>query len=248
MRKLLCMLAVTLASSCAVAESITLTNGEWLPLQSETLPQGGVLSRIVSEAFALQGVTVRYVYRPWPRAFAEAQSGAAQGSIVWSEGAAGSERNRDFYFSDVVFEGKSVFFHRKGFDFSWSSYAELARYRVGGVAGYEYSFEQEPGMRIDRAPTDEMCMRKLLAKRFDVFPSSLEVGMYTLRRHFTPSEAAQITVHQGRPYNATRYHLILPRKLASSPRYIKLFNQGLQKLRSSGRYAEHMADLQAGRY
>jgi polar amino acid transport system substrate-binding protein len=243
-------LALTLAlhAPLAAAEDITLINGEWLPLLSEHLPGNGVLSRVVTEAFALEGVTVHYVFRPWPRALAEAEKGIAQGTLVWSKGAPNSARTRNFVYSDVLFEGKSVFFHRTGFAFAWKTYADLARYRIGGVLGYEYDFEGTPGLRIDRGPTEELSMRKLLAGRFDLYPTVREVGMYTLRTHFTAQEAAGIRLAAGRPYNLTRYHLLLPRRLADTPRRMEVFNRGLRRLKESGRYGELMANAEAGRY
>jgi polar amino acid transport system substrate-binding protein len=244
MVKLLFVLTLMLAPPLARADDITLTNGEWRPYLSEALPHQGVLSRIVTEAFALEGVTVHYVFRPWPRAYAEARQGVAQGSIVWSGGAPGSTRKRDFLFSDVVYEEMSVFFHRKDVVFNWSSFPDLLNYRVGGVAGYEYQFENIPGMRIDRAANDELCMRKLLAGRFDIFPASLGVGLDVLRERLTPAEAAQITWHPG-AYNKTRYHLILSREFKRAPHYAALFNKGLKRLKDSGRYAEYLADLGA---
>ena len=248
MAKLLLVLTLALAAMPARAEQITLTSGEWRPYLSEQLPHYGVLSRIVSEAFALEGVTVRYVFRPWPRALAEAQQGSAQGSVVWSVGAPGSSRNRDFHFSHLVYEDKSGFFYRKDFPFTWTNINEVAiKYKVGGVAGYEYAFEKLPGALIDRAPSDELAMRKLLAGRFDVFPSSLGVGMYVLRTRFTPDEASRIAYHPG-TFAKTRYHLILPRSLASSKRHLKLFNKGLRRLKDSGRYDQYLADLDAGKY
>lgn len=245
----LALIMVLLASAMpsARADDLTLTNGEWRPYLSEQLPHYGVLSRIVSEAFALEGVTVHYVFRPWPRALAEARNGPAHGSVVWSKGSPGSARNRDFYFSDEVYEDKSVFFHRKDFPFHWTSLPDLVNYRIGGVAGYEYSFEKLPGIRIDRAPNDELSMRKLLAGRFDVFPSTLDVGMYILRTHFSAEDAARITYNPG-SYRATHYHLILPRARARSSYYLALFNKGLKRLKASGRYDEYLADLNAGKY
>lgn len=241
-------LALLLGLPGARAADITLISGEWLPLLSEQLPGNGVLSRVVSEAFALEGVTVRYVFRPWPRALAEAEKGIAQGTLVWSKGAPNSARSHNFVYSDVVFEGKSVFFQRADFAFKWNNYADLAKYRIGGVLGYEYDFEGTPGLRIDRAPTEELSMRKLLAGRFDLYPTVREVGMYTLRTRFTPGEAAGIRQADGRPYNLTRYHLLLPRRLAGTPATMALFNKGLRRLKESGRYAALMADLEAGRY
>lgn len=241
-------LALLAGAPCARAEDITLISGEWLPLLSEHLPGNGVLSRVVTEAFALEGVTVHYIFRPWPRALAEAEKGIAQGTLVWSKGAPGSARSRHFAYSDIVFEGRSVFFQRRGFDFTWRTYADLAKYRIGGVLGYEYDFEGTPGVRIDRAPTEELSMRKLLAGRFDLYPTVREVGMYTLRTRFTAQEAAAIGEAPGRAYNLTRYHLLLPRSLAATQHNLALFNRGLRRLKESGRYGQLMADLEAGRY
>src|SRR5476651_659039 len=110
----------------AAQEVITLSNGEWPPYLSAAAPFHGPISRIVSEAFALEGVTVQYTFRPWSRAYAEAVSGSVNGSIVWSGPIPGADRAKHFYFSDVVFEGESVFFHLKSYPFEWNRFDQLA--------------------------------------------------------------------------------------------------------------------------
>ncbi len=241
------LLAYALAAPMAWAETITLSNGEWLPYLSESLPHNGAVSRIVSEAFALEGVTVHYVFRPWQRAYAEAQRGVVNGSVVWSLGGDNSERVRDFLFSDPVLEAQSVFFIRKGTSFRWTRDEELAGLRIGGVAGYDYRFEGLPGIRVDRAPTEELNLRKLLAGRVDIVPASLDVGLYILRTRFKPEDAAGIVVAPGR-YNITQYRLIMRRADKANAGYIERFNRGLRKLKDSGKYDQYMADLAAGRY
>jgi polar amino acid transport system substrate-binding protein len=241
------LLFCLLAAPWARAETITLSNGEWLPYLSETLPHYGAVSRIVSEAFALEGITVNYVFRPWPRAYAEAQRGLVQGSLVWSVGPPATERAREFLSSDTVLEAQSVFFHRKGYHFTWTRDADLAGLRVGGVAGYEYRFEDVPGLHLDRAPTEELNLRKLVAGRVDVVAASLDVGRYILRTKFKPEEAAGITVAAaGR--GSTQYRLIMRRADAANAGYIERFNRGLRKLKESGKYDQYLADLEAGRY
>lgn len=236
-----------MSSPLAGAETITLSNGEWLPYLSQSLPHFGAVSRVVTEAFALEGITVKYVFRPWPRAYAEAQRGLVAGSLVWSVGEARTDRAREFLSSDVVLESHSVFFHRKGFDFRWRSDADLAGIRIGGVAGYEYRFEGIAGITIERAQTEELNLRKLVAGRVDVVPASLDVGRYILRTKFKPEEAASIVATPGRYYN-TQYRLIMRRADAASAGYIERFNRGLRKLKESGKYNEYMAGLAVGRY
>jgi polar amino acid transport system substrate-binding protein len=245
--KWIAYLICAFAAPLAWAETITLSNGEWLPYMSESLPHYGPISRIVTEAFALEGITVNYVFRPWPRAYAEAQRGLVNGSVVWSIDEGESERSRDFLSSDTVLESQSVFFMRKGYQFRWTKDADLAGLRIGGVAGYEYRFEGMPGMHLDRAPTEELNFRKLVAGRVDIVPTNLDVGRYILRTSFKPEEAAGVAVAPGF-YNITQYRLIMRRADRANAAYIERFNRGLRKLKESGKFDQYMADLVAGRY
>jgi polar amino acid transport system substrate-binding protein len=229
-----------LSINSRAGEVITLTSGEWLPYISEKSPHYGPISRIVTEAFALEGIQVKYVFRPWSRAYAEAAYGSANGSIVWSMAKRYTDRRRDFLVSDAVFDSQSVLFYLKTFPWDGKS---LAGARMGGTAGYEYTFDKNPLIKMDRAAaTDALNFRKLLAGRFDLFPASLDVGRHIMRAELSPEQAAQIT-WDPKPYNTTQYHLLLNKKDASSGRYLELFNKGLKKLKDSGKYAEYMQAL-----
>lgn len=82
MRPFLLFCALLLASASA-AESVRLTNGEWPPYLGERLPHHGVASRIVAEAFALEGIEVRWEFHPWARSLKMAGQGERDGSAVW---------------------------------------------------------------------------------------------------------------------------------------------------------------------
>ncbi|MES2296267.1 MAG: transporter substrate-binding domain-containing protein [Pseudomonadota bacterium] len=244
---LLCLAWTLAAAASARADPVvTLSNGEWPPYMSEHARQQGAVSQIVREAFALEGVKVKYVFRPWKRAMVEAERGEVDGSVVWSTGSAGSARERLFYFSDVVIESSTVFFHLKSTRFDWNNYADLAQVSIGGTAGYEYLFEGA-NIKIERAASDDINFRKLLAGRFTIFPSDLYGGQALLKEHFTPDEIARIT-HHPKPYDVTRYHLLMARKLKANAHYIELFNRGLKRLRESGKYGEIIGAMQRGEY
>lgn len=234
------LLSMLLSMHARAGEVITLASGEWLPYISEKSAHHGPISRIVTEAFALEGIEVKYVFRPWSRAYVEAAADSANGTIVWSAAKRDTTRRRDFYFSDVVFEGKSVLFHLKTFRWDGKS---LAGMRVGGTAGYEYSFDKDPRIKIDRAAvSDELNFRKLLAGRFDLFPASLDVGRHIMRTELSPEQAGLIT-WDPKAYNVTEYHLLLNKKNPANSRYLALFNQGLKKLKDSGKYAAYLQPL-----
>lgn len=236
-----CVLA--LSTGAGAAEIVTLTNCEWAPYTSQQLPHYGPMSRIVTEAFALEGVQVRYVFRPTGRAYAEAAEDHANGAVFWSTSHRDSDRQRRFYFSDVVFDGQSVLFHLKGYPFRWHGYEQLAGVRMGGTAGYEYTFDKYPYIQMDRtAVSDELNFRKLAAGRFDVFPANLDVGRAIMRSVLTPEQADLIT-WDATPYNVTHYHLMLNRKNRNNPRLLVLFNKGLKRLKDSGKYADYLREL-----
>jgi polar amino acid transport system substrate-binding protein len=246
-RQSMCASGLWLIACAARGEDvITLTSGEWPPYISQQAPEYGVISRIVTAAFAQEGVRVNYLFRPWSRAYAEAANGGANGSIIWSTSTRGTQRTRDFYASEVVFEGRSVFFHRKNYAFRWQGEAQLPGLRIGGTAGYEYRFEKYPGVKIDRtAASDERNFQKLVAGRFDLLPVNLDVGLEIMRRHLTPEQAAQLT-WDPHPYNVTGYHLLLNKKNPDHRRYLERFNRGLKKLRESGGYAQYLQSATTG--
>ncbi|PHV12859.1 substrate-binding periplasmic protein [Chitinimonas sp. BJB300] len=223
---------VFLLQSFMAAADVTLTNGEWPPYLSEHLKYYGIASHIITDAFAHAGIKVQYVFRPWKRAYLEAENGKFDGSVVWTYE---KERAEKFHFSDPIFEGKSVFFHLKSFSFNWTTFDDLVPVRVGGTLGYSYEFEKNPAIQVQRADNDVDNFKKLLAGRFDIFPSEMNVGYATLQQNFTPAEVSQIT-HHPRAYNVVTYHLILTKSKTDSKKLLTSFNKGLKALRDSGKY------------
>lgn len=234
-RKMLIIAASAfLLLSSSNKEVIYITNGEWLPYLSENLEEYGFVSQIVSESFALEDIEVRYMFRPWTRAFEEARIGKFNGSLVWRST---PEREADFYFSEPVLIGETVFFHLKSLKFDWKSYEDLLTYRIGGAKGYTYTFQSHPDISIEYAANEQQNLKKLLARRIDLFPSDLEVG-YAFLYHYFPSTETEMVTHHKKAFEITEYHLILSKRISDNKRYLALFNRGLKKLRESGRYDE----------
>jgi polar amino acid transport system substrate-binding protein len=108
--RLLPLLFALLLPLAATADEVRLTNGEWSPYLGQNLPHHGVASRIVEEAFALEGTRVRWEFYPWARALRSAERGKSDGSAVWLRS---PEREQAFYISDPVVESGYYLFHRK---------------------------------------------------------------------------------------------------------------------------------------
>ena len=241
-----CLIGVAfcLNVGAATAETVRITNGEWSPFTSEQLPYNGPLSRIVLEAFALEGVSVEYGYFPWKRAYEMAKNGKWDGSVGWAPSA---RHLQDFYMSKPVIYVNKALFHLKTTPFDWKSIDDLSNWRLGGTAGYSYGVEWDQAakskrIKVDEVATDEQNIRKLLLKRIDVMAMEVDVANYLMSKLLTPEEAARITSHPKLVMN-TSICLALSRQLDTSPGLLVRFNRGLQRLKDSGQYDVYMRDI-----
>ncbi len=235
---------IAASTFCAWAEEkIRITNGEWPPYLSESLPHYGVVSRIVTEAFALEGIQVEYGFFPWKRSFVLAEIGEWDGSAVWLHS---PEREAAFFLSDPVIDSNYVFFHLKSYAFDWSTVADLQKIKIGGTLEYNYgeAFEiaEKKGLiRVERIPKDEQNLMKLLNHRIEIFPLDIYVGYSMLRKNFQPNEVQQFT-HHDRPLRSDPLYLLLTRKNPHNAQMMIKFNRGLKKLREEGKIKQYLQE------
>lgn len=244
MRLTLLLLIVVLGSVHA-ADRVRLTNGEWPPYLGEDLPHHGVASRIVAEAFALQNVEVQWEFHPWARSLKMAEQGTRDGSAVWLYN---REREQRFHISDPVVESGYYLFHRKSRHFDWNSVEDLRGLRIAATRGYDYgeAFQQaEAAGEIDvvRLTGDEQGLRQLLAGRIDLFPVDKVVGFDLLYQHFSAAERRLLSFHPV-PLRSDSLHLLLSREVPGNAELMQRFNQGLARLRDSGKISQYLLEIQ----
>lgn len=222
-------------SAVLAEETVRITNGEWPPYLSKDLKGYGIASRIVTEAFALEGIKVEYGFFPWKRAFYLAEKGEWDGAAVWLRS---PERERDFYLSDPIVKSSYVFFHLKSFGFNWKNIDDLRGLKIGATIGYDYGekfekAEKDGIINVVRVPSDEQNLMKLLHGRIDIFPLDMEVGYTMLYKMYKPETISMITNH-SLPLRADPLHLLLTKKNGKNAKLMELFNKGLKKLGEKG--------------
>jgi len=230
-----CAIALPLQADEA-APAVRLTNGHWPPYMENTPPHYGVISHIVTLAFAKEDIPVAYGFFPWSRARMLAEKGLWDGSVAWT---CRPELNKRFYFSDPIVAHNYALFHRTSMDFDWEEVKDLESYRVGLTQDYNYGEEFEEAVAAgtisaDVTTSDESNFRKLAAGRIDLFPMEPAVGMGMLKKL---GLSDKITFHTT-PLQSDYLYLILSRRAPESERYLKAFNEGLSELRASGRLEE----------
>jgi len=243
-------LALIIGVPAFANDMIRLTIGEWPPYISKDLKYYGVVPRIITEAFALEGITVEYGFFNWKRAFEISKSGKEwDGSAVWS---ISKDREQFFIFSDPVIEKSVVFFHLKSTKFDWERIEDLKDITIGATLGYDYGdlfqkAEKDGMITTERVVSDKQNFEKLLGRRFLVFVSNITAGYSMLNKMYDPDTVGLFT-NNPKPVNESYNALILSKKNPHNQARILIFNQGLKKLRQSGKYDQFCKESRQGEY
>ncbi len=239
-----------LPASLFAQDSIRITNGEWPPYLSEKLKHSGVISHVVTEAFAAESIKVNYGFFPWKRAFKNAQNGNWDASVVWSKNA---EREKTFLYSDPIFSTETVFFFlkKKAVEFTTLEALGEKDLRLGATIGYSYTpefevLEKAGSLRVTRVVKDEQSLRKLLKGRLDLFIVEKNVGLTLINQLFTEAEAA--TFGYTKAVADRPYFLIISKKCPNAKQLLQKFNAGLKKLNAAGKVEKMMGDSNKGVY
>jgi polar amino acid transport system substrate-binding protein len=230
----LCLLLAVPAAGAA--ETVCLSTGDWPPYTSQSLPGDGSGPRLVAEAFRRVGIETRFRFFPWKRAMEAALKGPCEGSLIWVKT---PERERDFLYSDSLFEARDVFFHLKEVPFTWNGIEDLRGIPIGAVLGDAAlgvegrRAASEGRLRVEWVGDYPQNFKKLLHGRIKACLVTQEVGYFLLRRDFPPQVAARFT-HHPRAMLVDTNHVIFARNKQRSPGLLERFNHGLAILRQEG--------------
>jgi polar amino acid transport system substrate-binding protein len=231
------------------ALTVTLANGEWAPFFSENLKYYGVVSRIVKDAFAQEGIKVKYVFRPWKRGLQEAVMGKWNGTVGWLKT---EDRLKQFYFSEPIMRPTPIFFQRKDNPIKWETMSDLQGVKIGTSTGYYYGkefakAESEKKLSVIRSVEPILNLKMLIGRRIDLAAVEREVGLNLLKTRFTPEESAQIEP-QEKIFHSDDAYLLLSKKSKNSRQLIETFNRGLNKLAINGKIILYWEESRQGLY
>jgi polar amino acid transport system substrate-binding protein len=236
---LACVLWLLAAACWAQQETlnVVLSNQEYPPYLGEELPDYGLLSKVVTEAFRLENVNVTYAWYPNNRTLQSARTGAVDGSLGW---AITPDRQKDLLYTDPVMSLRMVFFQRVDKKILWSAMRDLAPYRIGVTAGNTYSedfmrLQQTGVLHTQEVGDDVLNMRKLLAKHIDLFPIDAEVGAMLVARTFSVDQR-KLLIAQPRPFWIAPLHVVIWKKQPHAAELVQRFNLGLAALHRSGEF------------
>ncbi|MBN3571534.1 substrate-binding periplasmic protein [Vibrio neptunius] len=242
-RLMLTALYLVSAYVFAQPDVIKLTNGEWPPYLSKSLPNGGPSSQVIVEAYKHQGIDVIWGWYPWQRSYVLAEEGQYDGTVIWSEN---KKRQAAFLYTLPILEDRRVFFHLVDKVVNWHTLSDLSEYEIGGTIGYEYSdefqeAEQQGVINVQRIAKEVGNFKKLLANRVDLVVATESVGYALIRNSLSVEEAKRIT-HARKPIDTQKWSVLISNNSPHQRYFVEQFNLGLEKLIASGRYEEIMKD------
>jgi len=235
----LLLLLLTLTSNAFANETVHLAIGDWAPYTSATDAKSKLLENVVTEAFKIEGIDVKYEYFPWKRSYILAKSGEFDGTFPWAKT---EEHLKHFQIHKIsLIKDQGVFFHLKTVPFDWNVLDDLHKYSVGVTLGYkEEIIYKENGIKAQAAPSEDLNFKKILARRIDVYQTSKIVGYATINRLFTSAEAKLFTNHP-KPAVDNEFYILFSKNTPHSQILADKFDSGLAKLKESGMYDQIIA-------
>ncbi len=250
--KRICVLFITILvfKAAYAEETIVITTGELPPRYSEDLKYNGIMPRIITEAFALEGINTRYKFYPWKRALVTAQKGQADATALWGFK---KERTIHFYYSEPVHKSQWVFFHLKSNNFDWKTFDDLKELKIGGVREFTYgeafyNAEKQGKIKVNWVTDEQQTFKMLMAGRLDITPGQPEITYFYLSKSFRP-EKIDLFSHHPKPFHSFKLHLLFSKKVKRSKRLLKSFNRGVKHLEESGKLHQFLIeDVKRGVY
>lgn len=237
-------LLMLLFSSVALAEKVTLANGEWAPYQSASLKENGFISQFVKEVFEGEGYEVEFVFLPWKRGFEDTKAGQLDGSFLWSKN---PEREAAFIYTDPVISLSSSLFQNVNKPITWAKLTDLSKYKIGGVVGYSYvtdELEKQGVLKIQRIAKSDNNYKKLAAGRLDAVIEDTDVGYEAINRLGLSGKI----VPNDKPLSAREYYVIISKKSPRAQELVEAFNRGLAKALASGKLDKYREASNKGEY
>ncbi|MEX6500985.1 substrate-binding periplasmic protein [Pseudomonas zhanjiangensis] len=232
-------LALLCVSIGARAEVLVIAGDPWCPVNCEPgSDQPGIFVELARDIFAEAGIEVQYRLVNWARALHAVRKGQLNAVI-----GAGHEDAPDFLFpSTPVSHSRMCFYAQPSSQWRFDGLVALAGQRLGVINDYSYGAELDAYIqrhaddptRVLLAYGDRalgLNVDKLLGGRIDVTLANTWVMQNWLRRR---GRSGQLRNVGCRTPDVPIYLAFSP-ALASSQRYLALFEAGLRRYREDGR-------------
>ncbi|MGA2143315.1 MAG: transporter substrate-binding domain-containing protein [Brevinematales bacterium] len=235
-----CLFILPLVSSYTQEKSVPFVIGEWPPYTSINLNGYGLASEIVFSACKAAGMKAEFTFYPWKRAELSILKGKFFATFPYLKL---PERVPFFYFSDPLFKSEIVIIKSRKNpsvrNFQYTDINSLKGFKTGTTTG-SVSITgplRRNSIECEETPVIDQSILKLYLGRIDLVIDEKIVIIDAVKRLY-PDKAGNFEISVKNYLSNSDYRLIVSRKYPDSTAILKLFNEGLEKIRSNGIYQE----------
>ena len=222
----------TTSTGPARAEDVKLATLDWPPYTSSTLPENGMVSKILQDAVRQSGHHLSFGFFPWVRAMRTGRDNpdyVGYFPAYWTP-----ERAQTCNFSEPIGIGQVGLVQRRDNPVRWAELQDLASLTIGVTAGYSNgsSFDalvSAGTLRVQPAPADVDNIRMVARGRIPAAVVERSVFEYSLLTD------ADLRPNRGELEFNDRLIAQLPlyvcfKKTAEGARWKQIFDAGLTKI------------------
>ena len=236
-KSLLVIIFILCSVTVSFAETLTVRADFWLPYNGDPeKPKPGYMIEVLREIFEPKGIKVDYKLQDWAEALDDVNNGKYD-AVVGTD----DEEAPGMIFPEEEFGLMTIaFFVRLGTNFSYESVDDLSGVNLGVINGYSYNEEIDSYVskhlgsdKILAVSGDDALpalIEKLVAGEVDVIVEDPNVMAYALGKSGNKTVIQSSALDE--PY--ALYVAFSPKK-KNSKRYAELFDEGINKLRSTGK-------------
>lgn len=242
--KIILFLIISFVFVCfaSYAETIKIiAEDDWYPYSGQTTDGlHGVAVDIVREAFKAEGIDVEFDVMNYDRGMLLVKDGKA---IACFDAPRTEEIEQTYFWHDQpMYKADSFFYATNDSTEKISNVKDLEGKTLGLTQGYGYgnAIDMNNSIKKEYSKTDEIILKKLLAKRVDF------IVLYGLVADNLVSRlGVRGQVKQVGPSEATDIYVAFSRKHPDGKKYCDIFSQGLKKIRENGTYQKIFAEWNA---
>jgi len=189
-------LSLCMPALAAEPSGLRFATEEWPPFFSSSLQGNGLTGTMIGAVATRMGYAARIDYFPWKRAMEVGLHDPQYDGVVAL--IRNPQREKICYFSSAVGSRQTVLAYLKDKPVAPGALTALKAMRIGTVGGYSYGEQFDELARtgavtVEPAISDEINLRKLLARRFSAIVIEKRMLRYLLAaERYTPADRALV--------------------------------------------------------
>ncbi|MFC4159296.1 substrate-binding periplasmic protein [Chitinimonas lacunae] len=227
---LLSLCCLSFAEPVTSPPQVHLVTSAYPPYFGPDLPNQGIISEIVTEAYRRAGYRAKLEFLPWTRCLAYARTGQVDGLFgVWYL----KERESFLLYSDPMPPIQLGFYTKVSSNIRYKTLEDLRRYVIGTVQDYgDPPHFVAARLNTDVAPTDKHNLAKLHAGRVDLILIERGVARHLIATEM-PELQQELTWIEP-PVATMQQYVALSKKSPRAEQLRQAFNKGLREMSNDG--------------